>query len=852
MTLHRHAYFRLKTAGTTTRDVPGRIVIYGERSLLAIVECPDRSGPELVVEAADWADDSDTDARARFLLGTKAQTLARLHGRLHSARTLEQLTVTRDAWSDGPDQVLDEVAAMFATEKIIVRSSAASEDSWHASQAGRYKSIYGIVPTDRDRLLAAFDEVWESYGEPHPADEVLVQPALEDVEAAGVVTTREMRTKAPYYVVVGDDSTGRTDTVTAGVGVDRMFYVARDAPAALTDARLPVWVRAAIALAHELEDVIGSTELDIEFAMTRDGELVLLQVRRLTGDADAREADHAYAVGVHAVKSEFRVLAGTRRLGEGIHLSGMSDWNPAEMIGLRPRPLARSLYEYLITDEVWSQSRARLGYRDVGSVPLMRNVGGYAFIDVRASFSSFVPASVSDGTAQALVSHYLAKLDRSPHLHDKIEFDIATTCLDFGWPTAASEFSAAGLTASQAAELEAGLRQVTLAALNVPQRASEYFARSRQLHVGTSPLDDATARLGFIRAEGTPAFADAARAGFVAASFVRSLQATGLTTAEHVEAFMTSLSTVSDELIFDGQRVQRGTMSWKDFVATYQHLRPGTYDIESPVYGDDPELFLGPFVKWSGEPADDRIEQRSPAEKRWPPRRPWPLENDRAVARALSRAKLPVDTQQLATFIREAAELREKVKFDFTRHLSAALESIANHYAQTSGLPRPVLSYLRLGDLWHGGYEWATDAAHLRNLSDRRAAHFGLMSAVRLPEYLSAPSQLEWFEASSAVPNFIGSGRVKAPVRVVARGEMSDLSGKIVAIEAADPGFDWIFGYPIAGMITRYGGANSHMAIRAAELAIPAAIGVGTQLFELLTKASIADLDCGARRLMPG
>ena len=49
----------------------------------------------------------------------------------------------------------------------------------------------------------------------------------------------------------------------------------------------------------------------------------------------------------------------------------MPDWNPAEMIGVNPRPMAFSLYKELITDSVWSKSRKSLGFRDVTSNPLM-------------------------------------------------------------------------------------------------------------------------------------------------------------------------------------------------------------------------------------------------------------------------------------------------------------------------------------------------------------------------------------------------------------------------------------------------------------------------------------------------
>ncbi len=57
--------------------------------------------------------------------------------------------------------------------------------------------------------------------------------------------------------------------------------------------------------------------------------------------------------------------------------------------------------------------------------------------------------------------------------------------------------------------------------------------------------------------------------------------------------------------------------------------------------------------------------------------------------------------------------------------------------------------------------------------------------------------------------------------------------------------YDWLFGQDIAGLITQYGGANSHMAIRAAEIGLPAAIGVGEKLYEEIAKMHQVELDCG-------
>ena len=63
-------------------------------------------------------------------------------------------------------------------------------------------------------------------------------------------------------------------------------------------------------------------------------------------------------------------------------------------------------------------------------------------------------------------------------------------------------------------------------------------------------------------------------------------------------------------------------------------------------------------------------------------------------------------------------------------------------------------------------------------------------------------------------------------------------------LENADPGFDFIFSFKISGLITKYGGANSHMTIRCNELNIPAAIGCGETIFEQIKQSKKINLNC--------
>ena len=91
----------------------------------------------------------------------------------------------------------------------------------------------------------------------------------------------------------------------------------------------------------------------------------------------------------------------------------MPDWNPAEIIGLRPKTLALTLYQELITDSIWAYQRDNYGYKNLRSFPLMVSFHGLPYIDVRVSFNSFVPSDVDGSLADRLVNYYIDRLARA-------------------------------------------------------------------------------------------------------------------------------------------------------------------------------------------------------------------------------------------------------------------------------------------------------------------------------------------------------------------------------------------------------------------------------------------------------
>ena len=86
-----------------------------------------------------------------------------------------------------------------------------------------------------------------------------------------------------------------------------------------------------------------------------------------------------------------------------------------------------------------------------------------------------------------------------------------------------------------------------------------------------------------------------------------------------------------------------------------------------------------------------------------------------------------------------------------------------------------------------------------------------------------------------------------APVTAIGRDDRFE--GAIVCIPNGDPGFDWLFSLSLAGLITAWGGVNSHMAIRAGELGLPAVIGAGDKNYNSWQSVEILKIDCPNKRV---
>ena len=821
----------------------------------------------------------DSAAILRTVFRGKARTLESLAALCRTAIVLDQVRFSVDDWRRRPSAILARVAATFGGRTVVVRSSTTAEDGATASGAGRFTSVLDVAASDTAALTAAIGQVIASYsaaGRSSPrSDEIMVQPQIADLAASGVLFTRDLATGAPYFVATVDRRSGRSDVVTSGAAGEVETHYA--AWTAVTSGHVPVAgptvepeIGRFLDLGRELMKLTHVDALDVEFGLDRSGSLYLFQVRPLIGapGAEARAVADDDLLTLLAGAREFVAdRLGPRAGLPGRHsvLGNMPDWNPAEMIGAAPRPLALSLYQRLVGDRAWARARARVGYRDVEPEPLILSVAGRPYVDVRASLASFLPAGLDDRVATLWVDACIERLRAEPHLHDKVEFEVTPTCLAFDWERHADRMGAAGLSVDDVERFREGLRALTARMIeggaSAVERELAGIARLAALRqaVDTGAPETLPSLARGIRdhvercqRHGVEPFAVLARYAFVALDLLRSLTQRGVLDDDEVSLVLRAVPTVAAETAQAITECAEGRLSREQFVNAFGHLRSNSYEITASNYAGSLERIVGTGLQASrpGLPGADRgrsvVSRPTLAEAGAIFDRHAP-----AIEALLREAGLPGDARGLFDFVRAAIAGRERAKFEFMKDLDLALETIAT-FGERLRLTRDDLSFVHLDELLVNATDSpsSTTATRLRRSAGQNRKRAAATAAVRLPDLIRSADDVLAFRQERWQPNFVTTLRAVAPpVDLDEALPAGGLDGAIVLIRAADPGYDWIFSHRIAGLVTQYGGVGSHMAVRAAEFGLPAAIGCGEAMFGQLRTARQIELDC-ARRLV--
>ncbi len=768
----------------------------------------------------------------KISFSSKARTLKCLENELKSAKIPNFTIIKRNQWNESKKNI-NILVDNSLREPVIIRSSSITEDTSTESNAGKYLSIPNV---NKEDIYIAIEKVFASYDQISKEDEVIIQEMVPSVICSGVAFTHDPKTKSPYTIINWSDGSD-TSLVTSGRG-GRSWIQVEGAT------NTPENLKPVITLIEELYILFGYKPLDIEFAISKYEENIdiwLLQVRQLI--LEPIESQHSLVTRLSLIQK--KVSRGIRPhphiLGKRTLYGVMPDWNPAEIIGLRPKPLALSLYRELVTDSIWAYQRDNYGYRNLRSFPLMPSFMGLPYIDVRLSFNSFIPSDLEEGIANTLVNYYTDKLLLEPKLHDKIEFEIVFSCYTLDINDRLEVLKKYGLSVNQISCISNSLRKLTNNIIqdkpsvwhNDISKIDKLIERRSVLENSFSdPIQKIYWLLEDTKRYGTLPFAGLARAAFIASQILNSLNHIGILNKDEISTFLQSLSTITRQMVYDRYNTDKNS-----FLEKYGHLRPGTYDILSNRYDETPELYFD----WDNKSSNNKSHLSIKEFK-------LSLDQTKELDTHIKNHKLETNASKLMMFIKQAIEYREYSKYQFTKNLSDALRQICEYGIQM-GFKREDLAFVDIS-VFKELHVAATDPYKLiRNSIEQGKELYNETLRTILPPLITSPQDILGFEIPETQPNFITNANVTAEVCKDPNNTF-DLKEKIVCIENADPGYDWIFDSDITGFITAWGGQSSHMAIRASELSIPAVIGCGESLYQYWSNSKIIQMNCANQQVI--
>ena len=219
------------------------------------------------------------------------------------------------------------------------------------------------------------------------------------------------------------------------------------------------------------------------------------------------------------------------------------------------------------------------------------------------------------------------------------------------------------------------------------------------------------------------------------------------------------------------------------------------------------------------------------------------------IDRLLKKENINISSKYLINFIKDSIKLREYGKYIYSKCIDEIFLNLIK-LGKEIKIKRDDLEYVDINTILRSYNNLKSDklAYELRKQIKENKKKEKISKKISLPDVITSVNDIYCYQASSSRGNYFSDKNITSQcINYNEKLDDDKIKNKIVLIENADPGYDFIFNKKITGLITKYGGANSHMSIRCMEENLPACIGVGDTQFNILKKSKIIELNCNQK-----
>ncbi len=468
-------------------------------------------------------------------------------------------------------------------------------------------------------------------------------------------------------------------------------------------------------------------------------------------------------------------------------------------------------------------------------------------MDVRLSFNSFLLKNTPSSIKEKLVNHWINLLKLHPEYHDKVEFLISLNCFTFDDSKSIQYKLPKNISLKDKKTLLSSLKKITLNFIKEKKIIDKQIKKIIKLDEEkfkefktNDIIDKIKLKIRLCKNLGTLPFSILARFAFISFSILKSLIKQKIITRQEKDNFLRSIKNVTTIFLEDIGNYKLGKITKNVFYKKYGHLRPGTYDILSKNYRESAIL--------------SKIDNK----------KNLITQNKKFILSNKSKNKFKkilyknninnLEPDEFFDFFHKSIKYREQAKFVYSKSINQILIMLIK-YGKNYKLNKKQVSFLDLNSIFSIEKKlsnYKEKKARLEQLIKKNINYDEINKRIKLPQLIYDKEAAHIIPHITSTPNFITTKKIASKFREInSRNLNVKISNKIVLIENADPGFDWIFDKGINGLITKYGGANSHMAIRCSELNLPAAIGIGEKKYIEITntKNKNIELNCLMKKI---